>query len=480
MDRQLQLKPARVRQVPLAAAALASIIAVNTGIPCAFAADNIAVATTAGAKPNNGNEAPATVRPRFMVPADTTFMTPITSEPTANQQSNSTAASASASNSAPQNSANGATPASPSAPNVTATNSPQESTQQSVTNDGQKNSTTSAANDASNNNLLQGNVTQEGKKSPFLTGSVQAIPPGAQVDIIFTGNINSETSQKGDELFVKVARDVAGSDGVGVPGGWYMHGLVTETSGQKRGGRDGYIEMEFDKLISPDGEYQLPFHATVSTKDSLLKSVAKVAAIDTGYVAEGALGGAILSVQFTGITGAIATHGYSVAIGAGVGAAIGAFGAAKRKGKILSVYPGDTMPMITAEPISLPGFDKTQLLSGQKHESIKTLGITINKTAYRKDPSGDRRANLLVVDLTMNNKTSTEYKFRDLAVVSDLNQRYQPWIDQGFRALMEKSVAPHSEQEGVVTFEVGPKKRKYWLVLLDRVKATELKRVPLN
>jgi hypothetical protein len=238
--------------------------------------------------------------------------------------------------------------------------------------------------------------------------------------------------------------------------------------------------MEFDKLISPDGEYQLPFHATVSTKDSLLKSVAKVAAIDSGYVAEGALAGAILSVQFTGITGAIATHGYSVAIGAAVGAGIGAFGAAKRKGKILSVYPGDTMKMVTAEPISLPGFDKTQLLSGQKHESIKTLGITINKTVYRKDPSGDRRANLLVVDLTMNNKSAKEYKFKDLAVVSDLNQRYQPWIDQGFRALMEKSVAPNSEQEGVVTFGVGPKKRKYWLVLLDPYKHTELKRVPLN
>jgi hypothetical protein len=61
-----------------------------------------------------------------------------------------------------------------------------------------------------------------------------------------------------------------------------------------------------------------------------------------------------------------------------------------------------------------------------------------------------------------------------------LNQRYQPWIDQGFHALMEKRVAPNSEQEGVVTFEVGAKKRKYWLVLLDPYNHTELKRVPLN
>jgi hypothetical protein len=480
LDKQFKLKPARVRQVPFAAAALATIVAANTAMPCVFAADNIADATTAGTKSNNGSEATVPGRPRFMVPADTSFLPSLTGEPAANQQSPSTAASSSASSSTTQNSSSAVTSTSPGAPNATATNSSQETAQQSVTNGGQKNSTASAANDASNNKLLQGNVTQDSHKSPFLAGTVQAIPPRTRVDVVFTGNVNSEISQKGDEVYVQVACDVPGTNGVGVPGGWMMHGLVTDSSNQKRLGRDGYVEIEFDKLISPDKQYELPFHAKVSTKDGLMKSVAKMAAIDSGYVAEGALGGAIMSVQVTGITGAIATHGYSVAIGAGVGASLGLFGALKRKGKITSICPGDALKMMTVEPISLPGFDKTQLASGQKHETLKTLDLTVNRTVYRKDPSGDRGANLLVVDLTMKNKTANEYKFKDLAVVSDLNQRYQPWIDQGFRALMEKSVAPHSEQEGVVTFEVGAKNRKYWLVLLDRVKETELKRVPLN
>ncbi len=112
---------------------------------------------------------------------------------------------------------------------------------------------------------------------------------------------------------VEVSRDVgSGSNAVGVPGGWYMHGLVTDAAEQKRGGRNGYVTIEFDKLVSPKGEYELPFHAKFSTKDSKLESVAKVLTTDSAIVGYGAAGGALLSLQMTGIGTAIATHGISV------------------------------------------------------------------------------------------------------------------------------------------------------------------------
>ncbi len=66
-----------------------------------------------------------------------------------------------------------------------------------------------------------------------------------------------------------------------LPEGWYIRGLVTESTGQKRHSRDGYIGVTFDKLISPNGEIELAFPAKFSTKDHALKSVAKVAMIDT-------------------------------------------------------------------------------------------------------------------------------------------------------------------------------------------------------
>jgi len=327
--------------------------------------------------------------------------------------------------------------------------------------------------------VLQGSVTEDGKNSPFISGAVQTIPKSTTVELTICGNLNSEVSQKGDEVLVQIGHDVNGTKGVSVPGGWYAHGLVTDAASQKRMGRDGYVVVEFDKLVSPDGQYEVPFHASFSTKDKLLKSVAKTVAIDTGYVSYGALGGALLSLQVTGIPMAIATHGYSVAVGAGVGATLGAIGAIKRKGKVASLYPGDMMKLITAEPITLPGFNKAMLPSGQVHKNLQDMAITINKASFSRDPNGDKESSLLTVDLTMANKTEKEYTFFDLAVVSDRNQRYLPSIFGGFQQL-QKKVKPNCKQEGVVTFEVEGKKRKYWLVLLDRTKDSELSRVPIN
>jgi hypothetical protein len=79
----------------------------------------------------------------------------------------------------------------------------------------------------------------------------------------------------------------------------------------------------------------------------------------------------------------------------------------------------------------------------------------------------------------MANKTPKEYTFFDLAVVSDRNQKYFPSIFGGFQQL-QKKVKPNTKEDGTVTFEVGDKKHKYWLVLLDRSKANELTRVPIN
>lgn len=327
--------------------------------------------------------------------------------------------------------------------------------------------------------VLKGSVSEDGKKSPLLYGSVQSIPKGTEIKLTMMGNINSEISQKGDEVWVRVSQDVAGTNGVGVPGGWFMHGLVTDAEKQKRLGRNGYIDIEFDKLVSPDGEYELPFEAKVSTKDSMLKSAAKIAAIDSVYVGYGAVGGALLSLQITGIPGAIASQGYSVAIGAGVGATIGGIGALKRKGKIASLYPGDEMKMVTAEPISLPGFDKSMLPSAKPLAKLAGMDITVKKALFSKDPNGDKASSLLTVDLSMANKTRKEYTFCDLAVVSDHSQLYAPLPFGGF-AQLQKAVKPNTEEQGSVTFEVDSKKRKYWLVLLDRIKGGELTRVPIN
>src|SRR5690606_29227366 len=198
-----------------------------------------------------------------------------------------------------------------------------------------------------------------------------------------------------------------------LPGGWFVRGLVTDSVNQKRLGRDGYVEVEFDKLVSPDGDYELDFNAKFSSKDSKLKSAAKVVAIDSGYVAAGAGAGALLSVQLAGIGTAIATYGISVGIGAGVGASIGLFGALKRKGQIRTLLPGESFSLTTAEPITLPGFDPSMLLSAAPPAEVEGLDLTVNDYKFRKSPWDDKSSKLLEVDLNVVNKTKEPFHFFD-------------------------------------------------------------------
>lgn len=325
---------------------------------------------------------------------------------------------------------------------------------------------------------LEGRVTEEGALSPLLEGSVQSIPQGTAIQMKMCSAINTQLCQKGDEIYAQVSSNVGDGAHVMVPGGWFAHGLVSDVAGQKRGGRDGYVEITFDKLVSPDKKTELPFNSKFTTRDNKLKAVSKTVLVDSGYVSYGALGGAIMSVQMTGIPTAIATHGISVGVGAGIGASIGLAGALARKGKIVSYFPEDEIKLVTAEPISLPGFNPTALPSAEIHQHTEGLNLAAKQPIFQKDKFGDKASRILSFDATIYNGTPEEYGFFHLAVVSDHNQRYCPLISS-FNQAGEK-VQPHSSGSKRLAFLVGNPKQKYYLVLFDSSNEKEIARTAIN
>lgn len=56
-----------------------------------------------------------------------------------------------------------------------------------------------------------------------------------------------------------------GDKGVILPAGTIAHGCVREIQSSKRLGRDGWIEVNFDYLITPDGR-EIPIQGKMSTK----------------------------------------------------------------------------------------------------------------------------------------------------------------------------------------------------------------------
>ncbi len=325
--------------------------------------------------------------------------------------------------------------------------------------------------------LLRGQVSTFKNRSPLLSGSTQQIPSGTKVDLVVPDGmvINSEISQKGDEVLVRIGKDIMDGDRVVIPGGWFMRGLVTDAQSQKRGGRNGFVEVQFDKLVSPDGDYQVDFNAKFSTRDKKLKSVLKVVGTDMGYVTIGAGAGALLSIQLTGIPTAIATHGYSVAVGAGIGGTIGLIGALKRKGKVSSIFSGDELKLVTDEPIMLPGFDKTLLPSAQVPQHLEGLDLRVKDFKFAKPWWDDKSARILEVSLEVNNNTKQTFHFFDLLVVNDNEQRFSPL--PGFKF---DKVTPGNSGAGKVSFTVGSPKRKYFLIFLSRRTGKELSRAAIN
>ena len=166
-------------------------------------------------------------------------------------------------------------------------------------------------------------------------------------------------------------------------------------------------------------------------------------------------------------------------VGAGVGGTIGLFGALKRKGQIATYYPGEAMKITTAEPLSLPGFNPALLPSARRHLKIEGLELKVSSISASKNPLGDGK--LLTLGVTIVNRTTREFRFRDLSLISDHNQVY-PQCKVFTMSKISKTVKPdHSESDRVVfQLDVYSKKHKYWLLIRRESDGEELSRTAIN
>jgi len=325
--------------------------------------------------------------------------------------------------------------------------------------------------------LLKGNIELGGRPSPFLSGSVQTIPAETKINLVLPENtyINSQVSQKGDEIWLKVGQDVGNGSSLGVPGGWYMRGLITQVEKIKKGHRDGYVEIEFDKIVSPNGDYEVDFPAKFSSKDKVLKMVAKQVAIGSAYTGAGAAAGALLAWQLTGIQTTIATYGINIGVGAGVGAAIGIFGFGKSTGKIDNFTPGEMITLTTNEPITTVAFNPNEAQSAKPTPTLQGLDLKIEKFKFVKTPWDDKSSKLLEVYVDVDNRSKETYHFFDVAAISE-NGQSCPQVGTGAKG----RIMPNQKGKVHFLFFSNGTKQKYFLLFKSRRTGSELSRVPIN
>ena len=294
------------------------------------------------------------------------------------------------------------------------------------------------------------------------TGKKETLEKRDTIEMTVSQVIDGSFSFQGDEFFAEVTSDVVGDKGVIIPKGTVAHGIIKQTSEAKRLGRDGYIDLSFDYLVTPDGR-EIPIEGKMSTKLHPIKAATKIVAQDVGYTVAGGVLGGVFAAQALSIEAAIASQGYTVAAGAAAGSAVGLGMALYRKGKDVLISPGDEIKVRILSDVELPVYKEEALR--QKELKYPGLDIRIANILYEKDPFGE--VNTLTLSLSISNMSDKSFSGMDLALVNDYNNVFNPSIF-GDTKLVFSQFKPGDRRAGKISFSVHNVKHSYWLIVNDR------------
>jgi len=313
---------------------------------------------------------------------------------------------------------------------------------------------------------LRGGVQEDDvlkqQESELFTGKVEVLEKRDVIHMTVSQVLDGNYSFEGDEFFAQVTSDVIGDKGVIIPKGTVAHGLIKEASEARRLGRDGYIELSFDYLITPDGR-EIPIEGKMSTKLHPIKAATKIIAQDIGYTAAGGVIGGLVSTQMLGLEAAIASQGYTVAGGVALGGAVGLGMALYRKGKDVLIAPGDEIKVKITSDVALPVYKEEAL----KKEEIycENIRIRIANILYEKDPFGE--VNTLTLSLSIANMSEYTFSGMDMTLVNDYNVSFNPSVF-GDTKLLFSQIKPGDRFAGKISFAVNNVKDSYWLCIYDK------------
>ena len=304
-------------------------------------------------------------------------------------------------------------------------------------------------------------INQELDKKLF-TGEIEHLDEKDTINLTVSQVLSSGYTLEGDEFFAEVTSDVESDKGVLIPTGTIVHGLVKFIENPKNMGRDGYVNIDFDYMVTPDGR-EIPIQASLSTKDNLVKGAAKTLAVHAGYTLLGGVAGGFFALNALGLGAAIASNGYTIAGGAAIGGVVGLTAAIIRKGNGFMIKPGDELKIKIETGFDLPVFAKDAFK--QEELLLDGLNVRINSVSLEKDPFGIE--NTIVLSLGIDNYTNYTFSTFDIALASNTEQIYFP-SPFGDTSLWFKSISPGERVVGKLSFCINDKKAKHWLVFYDR------------
>ena len=322
---------------------------------------------------------------------------------------------------------------------------------------------------AEKTDTLEKQIQQE-----LFTGKVENLERKDVINMTVSQVLDSNINIEGDEFFAEVTDEVKGDKGVIIPKGTIAHGRITQAGDAKKLGRQAWLELDFDYLITPDGR-EIPIEGKMSTKLHPVAETSKIVAQDVGYTLAGGAIGGFMALNWLGLEAAIASQGYTLAGGAAVGGAIGLGMALMRKGSDVLISPGDLIRVKVNPTVPLPVYKEEALM---QHEMFYPgLDISISDIKHEKDPFGE--ANTITLTVMISNMSDKTFSGFDMALVNDYNSVFRPSIF-GDTKLMFRQIRPGDRFAGRVSFSVDNINRSFWLTFYDRRKGTALTKISID
>lgn len=313
---------------------------------------------------------------------------------------------------------------------------------------------------------LQGHIeeTDEFKQlqDELFTGKVEHLDRKDIINMSVTQVLDSSYAMEGDEFFARVSSDVYGDKGVIIPKGTIAHGKIMQTGDAGKMGKQAWIELSFDYLVTPDGR-EIPIDGSMTTKLHPIVETSKIIAQDVGYTAAGGVVGGILALNWLGLEAAIASQGYTIAGGAAIGGAVGLGVALIRKGNEVLIAPGDEIKVKINTKVPLPVY-KDEALK-QDELLYPGLDIFISDVKHEEDPFGEM--NTITLTVTISNMSDKQLSGFDMALVNDYNSVFRPSVF-GDTKMMFKTINSGEKVAGRVSFSVDNIHRDFWLTFYDR------------
>lgn len=312
------------------------------------------------------------------------------------------------------------------------------------------------------------------EQDKLFTGEIEQLEPKDVIHMTVSQVLSSGFTEEGDEFFAEISSDVEGESGVILPAGTIAHGTVREIQESKRMGRDGWIEVNFDYLITPDGR-EIPIEGQMSTKLNPVVSTTKVVAKSAGYTAAGGVVGGVVALNMFGLPAAVASQGYTLAGGAAVGGAIGLGMALYKKGKDVLISQGDEIKVKITKGVDLPVFKKEALM--QEEITYEGLNVKITNVNFENDPFGEM--NTITVAIVITNLTDKYFTGFDISLQNDLHASFYPSVF-GDTSILFSKIKPGDRVSGRISFSVDNIKRKHWLVFNDRTQRKQIARLSVD